>query len=176
MSPELIEDPVFRYHLRLSSSGDTLIGEFWVEPGGGGKIEHIHPPVEERFHLLEGKLTHRADGSSHEAGAGERFTVPVGVRHAFQNTGSLIAHIRVEMEPALLIGDLLRDAAALGRAGRWAAVGRRGIPKGPRALVEMAELLDSYRDTIALSSPPRWLRRIGVPPLARLQRRRKRRR
>jgi hypothetical protein len=42
-SPDTIDDPVFRYQVRLAKDGDILRGEFWVEPGGGGKTEHYHP-------------------------------------------------------------------------------------------------------------------------------------
>ena len=66
MCGRLIEDPVFRYRLRLSREGEVLRGEFWVEPGGG-TIERLHPPVEERFEVLDGELTYRADGSEHNA-------------------------------------------------------------------------------------------------------------
>ena len=66
MCGRLIEDPVFRYRLRLSREGEVLRGELWVEPGGG-TIERLHPPVEERFEVLDGELTYRADGSEHNA-------------------------------------------------------------------------------------------------------------
>lgn len=172
MATEL-EDPVFRYRVRLSQDGDVLRGEFWVQPGGGGKIEHYHPTIEERFHVLEGELTYRADGRRHRAKAGERFTVAAGVRHAFENSGEGVAHLVVEMRPALQMQHLFEDAAALGRAGKWRPLGRRGMPTGPRSLLEMAEFLDRYREIFVPSSPPRVLQRIGVPPLARLARRRR---
>jgi quercetin dioxygenase-like cupin family protein len=173
MAAELIEDPVFRYRVRFAQEGDVLRGEFWVEPGGGGKIEHHHPTVEERFQVLEGELTYRVNGRRHRAEAGELFTVAAGVRHAFENRGEGVAHLVVEMEPALNMQDLFEDAAALGRAGKWRALGRRGIPAGPRSLLDMADFLDRYREIFVPSSPPRLLQRVGVPPLARLARRRR---
>ena len=172
MRDHLIEDPVFRYRLRLSREDEVLRGEFWVQPGGGGTIEHLHPPLEERFEVLEGELSYRADGTDHIAHAGERFTIPPGVRHSFRNSGHGTAHLVVEMEPALQMAQLFEDAAALGRAGKWIAVGRRGIPTGPRALLEMADFLDRYRDIFIPTSPPRRLQRIAIPPLARIARRR----
>jgi quercetin dioxygenase-like cupin family protein len=172
MADRLIEDPVFDYRLRLSRQGDILRGEFWVEPRGGGTVEHFHPPIEERFQVFEGEVTYRAGGRRCKAGPGDRFTVPAGVRHSFKNTGRGVAHLVVEMEPALDMEQLFEDTAALGREGKWTTIGRWGIPKGPRALLDMAEFLDRYREIFVPSSPPRPLQRFGVPPLARLARRR----
>jgi quercetin dioxygenase-like cupin family protein len=174
VSDDLIEDPVFRYRLRLSREDELLRGEFWVEPGGGGKVEHYHPSVEERFQVLAGEIAYRADGRRHVAGPDSRFTIPAGVRHSFTNTGNETAHFLVEMEPALQMEELFRDAAALGRDGKWMAIGRRGVPTGPRAMLAMAEFLDRYREIFVPTSPPRPLQRIAVPPLARLARRRRR--
>ena len=90
---DMIEDPVSRYRVRLSSEGgDVLTGEFWVEPGSGGKAEHYHPTVEERFRVLEGQITYRKDGRKHTADAGTEFTIPAGARHSFVNTGDGTAH------------------------------------------------------------------------------------
>jgi mannose-6-phosphate isomerase-like protein (cupin superfamily) len=169
---QLIEDPVFDYRVRFSRDGEILRGEFWVEPGGGGKVEHFHPPIEERFEVLEGELTYHADRARHTAGPGDRFTVAPGVRHTFQNTGSDVAHLVVEMEPALEMEQLFEDAAALAREGRWRVVGKRGIPTGPRALLRLAEFLDRYRAIFVPTSPPQIVQRIAVPPLARFARRR----
>jgi quercetin dioxygenase-like cupin family protein len=174
VSDDLIEDPVFRYRLRLSREDELLRGEFWVEPGGGGKVEHYHPSVEERFQVLAGEIAYRADGRRHVAGPGSRFTIPAGVRHSFTNAGNETAHFLVEMEPALQMEELFRDAAALGRDGKWMAIGRRGMPTGPRAMLAMAEFLDRYREIFVPVSPPRPVQRIAVPPLARLARRRRR--
>ena len=49
-----------------------------------------------------------------------------------------IAQVVVEMEPALDMEQLFEDAAALARAGKWMALSRRGIPTGPRAVLDMA--------------------------------------
>src|SRR2546421_3627299 len=131
---ELIEDRISRYRVRLSSESDVLTGEFWVDPGGGAKAEHYHPTVEERFHVLQGHITYRADGRKHTAGPGTDFTIPAGVAHSFVNTGDRTAHVLVEMEPALEMEHLFRDAAALGRDGKWMTIGRRGVPTRPRSL------------------------------------------
>jgi quercetin dioxygenase-like cupin family protein len=172
---QLIEDPVFRYRIRLSEEADVLRGEFWVDPGGGGAIDHIHPPLEERFEVLGGELTFWVAREERKAGPGDCLTVPAGVRHAFQNTGQDVAHLVVEMEPALNMRGLFEDVAALARAGKLKRFGRRGVPTGPRALLEMAELMDRYHEIFVLASPPPALQRLVVPRLARIERWRRRR-
>jgi quercetin dioxygenase-like cupin family protein len=168
----LIEDPVFGYRLSPSRKGEVLRLEFWVDPGGGGKAEHYHPPLEERFEVLEGELTYRLNGRKHRAGPDDRFTVEPGTRHSFENSGSDVAHVKVEVEPALEMEQLFEDSAALAREGKWKVFGRWAVPTGPGALLDLAEFLDRYREIFVPTSPPRVLQRIGVPPLARLARRR----
>src|SRR5206468_12799070 len=129
--------------------------------------------IEERFRVVDGQITYRADGRKRIARAGTEFTVPAGVRHCFVNTGATTAKLVVEMEPAPQMAQLFRDAATLGRERKWIAVGRRGIPRGPRSLLALAEFLDRYREIFVPISPPPFLQRIAVPPLARLGRRRR---
>jgi hypothetical protein len=78
------------------------------------------------------------------------------------------------MAAALEMENLFRDAASLGRDRKWIALGRRGIPTGPRSLLDLADFLDRYREIFVPVSPPRLVQRIAVPPLARLARRRRR--
>jgi len=74
----------------------------------------------------------------------------------------------VEVEPALSLQSFLEEAAALARAGKYT---RGGLPKKPRAVLELAELIDRYRGVTVMTSPPRVLQRLLIPPLARIERR-----
>jgi len=74
----------------------------------------------------------------------------------------------VEVEPALSLQSFLEEAAALARAGKYT---RGGLPKQPRAVLELAELIDRYRGVTVMTSPPRVLQRLLIPPLARIERR-----
>ena len=157
----------------MENEGHVLRGEFWVDPGGGGAIDHAHPHTEERFDVVHGDLTFRVGRKKHEAHAGERLTVTAGTRHAFVNTGSDEAHLMVEMEPAADLDQMFREVALLAQAGKWKRIGRIGVPTGPRALVDMADFLWRYRETFALSFPPRFLQLPVVALIARLARRRR---
>ena len=170
MDPDLVEDPVLRQRYRFHPEGDVLRVEIWAEPGSFVP-DHMHPRSEERWEVLEGDVTFTVAGERLHPSPGERLAVAPGIRHAFENTGSTVARIVAEVEPALDLQAFLEDAAALGRAGRYTP---RGLPKGPGALLDAAEFVERYRDTTVVSFPPPFLQRVVFPPLARLARRRRR--
>jgi mannose-6-phosphate isomerase-like protein (cupin superfamily) len=170
-APRVI-DPVVKYAVSFERRGDALVGDFTVEPGGGGLAAHTHPRTEERFDVRGGMFRFRIGRDERTASAGEQLTVPAGTLHAFRNVGPVPGRVVVEMEPAGQMQGLFEEVAALAAAGRWTVIADRAAPTGPIALLEMAELLDRYQETIVMASPPRWLQRAGLPILARLQRRR----
>lgn len=171
---DVVEDPVFNYRLRFKPvKNDVLKIDISVDPGGGVSIPHYHPSLEERFEVTRGKVTFTADGEEIVAGPGEKVVVKPGVRHGFMNTGTEEAQIVCEAEPALDLQGFLTDAAAMARAGKYT---KRGIPK-PGAILESVEWLDRYRDTVVVTGgalPPPRLQPALMGPLARLQRRRTR--
>ena len=169
--PELIEDPLRRQRYRFRRRGEALEAEVWADPGGDVP-EHFHPRQEERFEVVAGRVQFRLAGKRTVVGPGARLTAPAGTAHAFENIGADTAHLIVTVEPALSLREFLEDAAALARAGKYT---RRGIPKGPRAALELAELADRYREITVMTRPPRVLQRLFIPPLARLDRYLKRR-
>jgi quercetin dioxygenase-like cupin family protein len=166
---EFVEDPVLRQRYRLSREGDILRVELWAEPGAGVPV-HFHPQIEERFEVLQGEFTFRVDGAKQRAGPGDRLVAEAGSRHAFKNTGEGVAHFVAEVDPALNMQDFFEESAALARAGMFL---RPGIPKGPRGLLAAAEFADRYSEIFQQTFPPRPLQRILIPPLARLERRRR---
>jgi quercetin dioxygenase-like cupin family protein len=169
---EVIEDPVMRQRYRLSREGNVLRLELWADPGARVP-EHLHPQIEERFEVREGEFVFKVDGEKRRAGAGERLVAPAGSRHAFENVGAGVGHFVAEIEPALDMQELFEESAALARAGMFL---RPGIPKGLRGLLAAAEFAERYRETYRQTFPPRAIQRILFPPLARLERRRRRRR
>jgi quercetin dioxygenase-like cupin family protein len=172
MATGLVEDPVRRQRYRFSRQGDVLQADVWADPGGDVPA-HVHPAQEERFEVLAGHVRFRVGGRTERANAGDRVVAPAGIRHSFKNVGKTEARLRVEVEPALDLRGFLEEAAALARAGKYT---RRGIPKGPRAALELAELVDRYREVTVMAFPPIAMQRVLISPLARLQRRRNARR
>jgi quercetin dioxygenase-like cupin family protein len=164
MTNELIDDPLFHQRYGFSRDGDVLRVEIWTEPDGGVLAEHVHPKLEERYQLVEGEVSFRLDGKERHASAGERLVVPPGVRHSFENTGQGIAHLVVEVEPALQLRESIEDGVRLGESGKLTASGK---PRGVRGLLEAAALAHRYRETVVLSSPPPIVQRLLFPLLAR---------
>lgn len=163
-----IEDPVRRQRYRFSREGDVLRAEVWADPGGDVP-PHWHPSQEERFEVLAGEVRFRVGGQVHRAGPGDRLIAPRGVRHSFKNVGPTEARLRVEVEPALSLQQFLEEAAALARAGRF---NRLGVPRGFGAALELADLVERYREVTVMAFPPSSLQPLVLFPLARLYRRR----
>jgi quercetin dioxygenase-like cupin family protein len=163
---ELVHDPVRRQRLAFSRDGDTLYAEVWTDPGGDVPA-HTHPAQEERFEVVSGQVRFTVDGRRINGHAGTRVVAPAGVKHSFRNTGEVEAHLRVEVAPALRLQGFLEEAAALARDGAYT---RRGIPRRPRALIQLADLMVHYADVTVLAFPPPFLQRSLIAPLARLSR------
>lgn len=65
----------------VSESSECLVMfSTWTRPGHRA-IEYIHPNMEERFEVLEGRAAFRVDGIEAEVPAGGTVTVPAGRRH-----------------------------------------------------------------------------------------------
>jgi quercetin dioxygenase-like cupin family protein len=164
--PELVHDPIRRQRLAFSREGDVLHAEVFADPGGDVPA-HYHPAQEERFEVLAGRVRFDVNGRRVECGPGARVIAPAGAKHAFRNVGAQEAHLRVEVEPALDLQGFLEEAAALARARRYT---RRGLPRRPGAVVELADLMVRYTDTTVMAFPPRIIQRLLLAPLARLRR------
>ena len=177
MDPQIVEDPVFKHRLKFKRGvGDqgqeAVIVEMWVDPGGG-VTPHIHPAMEERFTVLDGRAEFLSGRTWVGADAGETVVVPAGTRHAYRNRGKVVAHVRcVASPPDPGLEDFLTQAAAMGRAGKLT---RHGVPKSFGALLEAAVMLHRNREMVTIlfpPLPPPWIQRVVVPPLARLGERR----
>jgi quercetin dioxygenase-like cupin family protein len=163
---EFIRDPVRRQRLAFTREGNILHADVFAAPGGDVPT-HFHPSQEERFEVLAGHVRFVVDGQRIDGAPGTRAVAPPGAKHAFRNVGSVEAHLRVEVEPALDLQGFLEEAAALARGRRYT---RRGIPTSPRAVLQLADLLVRYENTTVMAFPPRIVQRLALAPLARLRR------
>ena len=168
MPLDLVEDPVARMRFSFEQRGDVLHVELWAD-AGAEVADHVHPPAEERFEVLDGDVVFRIDGRDVPTGAGGRVAAAPGARHGFRNPGPGTAHLAVEIEPGARFEQFFRDGAALGRAGLLAGPAK---PRGWNGLLASADFLDRYGDIYRPSSPPALFQRLTVGPLARLARRR----
>jgi quercetin dioxygenase-like cupin family protein len=166
----MIEDPVLRQRLSFRRpSEDVLVVDIWIDPGGG-VTPHVHPAMEERFTVVEGRASFLSGRKWRTAGAGETVVVPPGVRHAYRNKGDAPAHVVCEARPPSSLQEFLEEIAAL---GRQRAFTRSGLPRTPRGLVRAAAVLNKHREMATLGfppMPPAPLQRVLLPALARLGR------
>src|ERR687896_1244196 len=108
------------------TDGELLELELELAPDGRVPGAHVHPEQEERFHVLEGTMRFRLGLRTIVAEAGETVVVPAGRVHKFANAGDDTARVRVEVEPALDMEELLCTTAELAHQGK---VLRSGLPK-----------------------------------------------
>lgn len=175
MTDHLVRDPVFRTRYRFSrtpasdGAGEVQHVEMWVDPGGG-VTAHIHPSMEERFTVVEGRPEFLAGRQWRSAAPGETVVVAPGTRHAFRNRGEEVAHVLCDARPPSTLQAFLEDVAGLSRAGKLTRI---GLPK-PSGLLEAAVLAHHYREMVVLlfPSPPPIVQRLLLFPLARVAERR----
>jgi hypothetical protein len=128
--------------------------------------------MEERFHVLSGRVTFLSGRDWTAYGPGEVAVVPAGTRHAYRNDADQPAHVVCHARPPSTLQAFLEDAAALGRAGLTTG---QGMPKTPRAVMIAAVVAEANWDMVHLGFPPlppMAIQRLLIPPLARMGRRR----
>jgi quercetin dioxygenase-like cupin family protein len=152
---QIVENPVtgerFRWHLTEADTGGRLVrAEAWVRPGGGVRAEHFHPLSEERFEVLAGRMTLERGGEPHVLLGGDRATVAAGVPHRWCNGGDEELHMFIEVENPSGFEHMIEDAFA----------------GGHMKLLPGAAFARRHAESIRVTSPPVWLQRVVVPPLA----------
>jgi quercetin dioxygenase-like cupin family protein len=170
----MIEDPVLKQRYAFSRStdedgGEVLQVDTWIDPGGG-VTPHVHPGMEERFHVLAGRPSFLAGRAWRMAAPGDVVVVPAGTRHAYRNDGGEPAHVRCDVRPPSSLQAFLEEVAALSQSG---AMTRRALPRTPRAFAQMAALAERHRAMVTLlfpPAPPPVVQRLLFPLLARLAR------
>ena len=82
------------------TNGDYAIIEMLVPPGGGPP-PHVHPKVQELFHVIEGELEFKSEEGHISVKAGEFVRIPFnGPIHCFKNTSYKNAKITCTLVPA----------------------------------------------------------------------------
>ena len=167
---QTIQNPVTGERITFTKTAadtDGALLEFELELTPDGKVPgaHVHPEQEERFHVLEGTMRFRLGMRTITAEAGETVVVPAGRVHKFANGGDTTARVRVEVEPALAMEDLLTTTAELAHEGNVLASGM------PRPM-HLALFVRQFRREVKAPFPPAWVVKATTAPLAALARRR----
>jgi quercetin dioxygenase-like cupin family protein len=122
-SRRVIDNPVSGERIVIRTSGAETEGrllcfDLFLPPGGHVPAGHVHPEQVERFTVVSGRLRFRIGRGEYLASPGETITVPAGTAHWFGNPGTQLAHVQVEVEPALRMQELLEATEVMARAGR----------------------------------------------------------
>jgi quercetin dioxygenase-like cupin family protein len=177
MDPQIVEDPVLKHRLKFervteADGTEAVHVEMWVDPGGGVPA-HVHPAMEERFTVLDGRAEFLSGKRWISAAPGETVVVPAGTRHAYRNRGTEVAHVLCVASPADPgLEGFLTDAAALAREGKLT---KHGIPTSLTGALQAAVMVSEYGDMVEMGfppMPPAPIARLLLTPLARLGARR----
>ena len=161
-NPVTDERLVFR---RTTTDTNGALLEFdWCFPAGGSVPSHVHPHQEERFEVLRGRAWFRIAGRRLAADAGGEVAVPRGKVHRWGNAGADELWARIQFRPALRTEQLFEALFAL------AASGRTNRKRRPDPL-QVALLLDEFRDEMRMPWLPAPMQRALIAPLAALGRR-----
>ena len=84
-----------------SASPELLVLDVvWPRPGRRAAA-HVHPKMEETWHVVSGRAGFEIDGVRSTAGPGESAVAPPGAVHLAWNDGEDPCVLRIEMRPAL---------------------------------------------------------------------------
>ena len=72
----------------------------WTRAGSRAAA-HVHPEIEERYEILEGRAAFRVAGIERIAGPGETVVVLPGTSHLAWNPTEEVVRLRITMRPAL---------------------------------------------------------------------------
>jgi quercetin dioxygenase-like cupin family protein len=98
MTFQVLTDSItFKVTTEETDNAYTLV-ETTTSPGGGVP-PHIQHKDAEAFYVLEGTYTFMKDGETIEVGPGGHVFVPIGVPHAFMNTGETTARMLILNSP-----------------------------------------------------------------------------
>jgi quercetin dioxygenase-like cupin family protein len=164
----VVEDPVLKQRLCFSRTTDpdgteVLHVEIWVDPGGG-VTPHVHPAMEERFEVFEGRPSFLYGRAWTTAAPGETVVVPAGTRHSYRNRGDEVAHMVCHARPPSTLQEFLEETVALSRAGRIAT--RWALPTSVGGLREALTMAERHRDMAVLlfpPMPPRFVQKLLLP-------------
>jgi quercetin dioxygenase-like cupin family protein len=158
---EELYDPVNRFWVHFTREGDDLTIHTRVEPGGGPP-PHKHPNGDEIFTVASGRVEFLRGRSKVIAGPGEEVVVPAGTRHAFKNVGDEQAVFEAVVRPEKTgKGEaFFEEVVAAAKAGKFT---QRGLPRGPRAAMELMAMLERYQDFVLILNPPPAVQRLIFP-------------
>ena len=146
------------------TNGELLEMEAVYNPNSSRPPSHYHPYQEEQFRVLSGTFRVWRAGNEEVFEAGDEFSVPPGTPHAMHNVSDEEGRLLWQIRPAMRTQQLFETLWGL------AADGKSG-PDGVPNILQLAVILDEYRDELRPSRPPYFVQRLLFTPLAAFARR-----
>jgi len=167
-SGQTIQNPVSGERITFLRTAEETAGELLeleLELAADGRVPgaHVHPEQEERFEVLAGTMKFRLGMRTIVAQAGERVVVPAGRIHKFANGGDGPARVRVEVQPALDMEELLVTSARLAQEGNV-------LPSGMPKPLHLALFVQRFRREVRAPLVPAPAVRAMMAPLAAIAR------
>jgi quercetin dioxygenase-like cupin family protein len=163
---QVLENPVSGERIvfqktAADTDGELLAFKLFLDPEGHVPGAHVHPEQEERFKVVKGTMRFQKGLKTVIASAGDTVVVSPGTMHRFANAGDELAHVLVEVRPALRMEQLLEVATSLAQEGR---TNRKGMPRP----LELALFVREFEREVRVPLVPAGLVRAALAPLARL--------
>lgn len=165
---ESISDPlagvrvVFR-RTAAETGGGAVVFEAFLEPNGLVPRARVHPRQRQRLEVLSGSLGVSIGGRHSVASAGSRLEIAPGTPHRIWNAADEVAHVVVEIAPALRYESLVEGLFALAAEAQAAG---RATP----SLLRRAAILHAHFETAHLAFPPSPVQRLLLAAAARVAR------
>ena len=146
------------------TDGKLLVADLRVRPGGAVLGAHIHPSIDERFTVLQGRIGYMRGAERGVLLPGDSADLPRGIRHDWWNAGDEEARVLVEVRPAARFEQMTITLFNLGREGK---TNKKGMPNP----LHMAVIGQEFADVVQFTSPPPAIQKLlfGVlAPIGRL--------
>jgi mannose-6-phosphate isomerase-like protein (cupin superfamily) len=85
----------------VSETADLLVMDVRWPRKGRRALAHVHPGMEERWEVIEGRAQFTIGEVEHVAGPGDVVVAPPGTRHLAWNPADEPVRLRIEMRPPL---------------------------------------------------------------------------
>jgi hypothetical protein len=124
----------------------------------------MHPTLDERFTVLQGKIGYVLGDKKGVLEPGDSADLPRGVFHDWWNAGDDEARVIVEVRPAVRFEQMAGTLFSLAREGKTNA---KGMPNP----LQMAVIGQEFADVLVMASPPPAVQRAVfalLAPIARL--------
>jgi quercetin dioxygenase-like cupin family protein len=143
-------------HSGADTDGQLFEFDVFLQPGAHVPAGHAHPRQGEQFTVVAGQVRFRVAGRDLVVGPGSRLSVPAGTSHWFGNVGSSMAHLRVEVRPALRMQELFETSVRCsGSSSAWWA-----------RVLDWALIPLDFQRELAVPNVPAWVVRTLLSPLA----------